>query len=503
MAFVGTTVRADLRTGPLLVGLAALATLALWPSVRSLEALWRGIHDYQHGYFIALVSAIWLGFVARREWSAVPQPGHGGLAALALVLLAWLVALSANSQIAHQMLFPVVVWCAVWAGVGLKGARRAAAPIAYLWFAIPLWDYALPLLRRLSIAVTETTLGWLGVSAEVHEYSVSIPGGSFQIIDGCSGKRYFMVTLAVAVLAVALNRIRGRHAWAYVLVCGALALVANWIRILIVIYSGYAYGMQTYLVAVEHRTLGNVIYVALLALVLVLARAFAPKRVPARHRAADPGPAANPLPFAAAAATLLIAAFVMGYPRDARARGEGSPGSLPLATGVWQGPLPAETGWAPKFIGATGERRAAYVSDAGTVELYVNTYGTQRQGSELVQYANTLLAPGHWERAWPHVASPLSPHEPRMASFEARADDGRLWLFAYLFDVGGWQTHREALAQLAYGLQALRGPVDSGLVALAVRCETDCAAARALAAAFWDDMSGPVLAMLAPKGVVR
>ena len=508
MASVGTTVNPDLRTGPLTLGLAALATAALWPSLASLIKFWGEIHDYRHGYVIAAVSAIWLVFVARRQWSLRPQPSLPGLAALAAVLFAWVVGVGANSLIAHQMLLPLAVWCAVWSATGLRQARHAAAPIAFLYFATPVWEYAVPLLQRLSVGATESALGWLGVSAEVHETFVSIRGGVFHIAEGCSGKRYFIVTLAVAVLAAAIYRMRGVRALLYVLACGVLALVANWIRIIIVIYAGHIAGMQTYLVAVEHKTLGNVIFVCLLVLVLFLARVVAPVHAALRPWARDEFRSAEvrggrAWPVAAMAAALLVAAFAAAQPRNADALHRVSPGGLPLATGRWQGPLPGTPAWAPTYVGAIGERRASYTSGTRTVELYVNVYGVQRQGRELVQYANTLLAPGAWQRSWPPGTEPLSPRTPSPASFEARSDDGTRWLLAYLFDVGGWYTSREPIAQFAYGLQAIRRPVAAGVVALAVRCDTDCAGARALATAFWDDMSGPILGMLPHSGQDR
>ena len=155
------------------------------------------------------------------------------------------------------------------------------------------------------------------------------------------------------------------------------------------------------------------------------------------------------------------------------------------------------------FGGALGEKRAAYISAAGTesgvVEIYIGTYGAQRQGSELIQYGNTLLAPGTWHRAWPSVTQPLRTRGPTLASFEAQSGDGARWLLAYLYDVGGWYTSNPAFAQLAYGLRSIRRPAPSGVVALAVRCRDDCAAARARAGAFWDDMSSQILGML-PSG---
>ncbi len=493
--------RPEPKAGLVAAAVAVVTTGALWASAASLIETWNSIHDYQHGYLLALAAIVWFSLVLKRRGSMPAQPDLRGAAMLALALAAWIVMRTANSIAAHQLLFPLCIWFAIWAAAGWPFARRVIAPVAFLYFTTPVWDYALPMLQRLSVGVSETLLGWLGISAQVHEYTVTIPGGSFQIIEGCSGKRYFMVTLAVAVLAAALNHLRGLRAVGFVLACGALALLANWLRIVIVIYAGYAYGMDTYLVAVEHLTLGNVIFVLLLAVVLLLARRLGGSALSPPlplHRDVTAAPTrrwATALPFA-----LLATVFAMNLARSTVPTLRAAPGALPLATAHWQGPLPAGAGWMPRFHGTAGERRASYSSGAGVVELYVGTYGAQRQGEELIQYGNSLLAPGAWNRAWPHVAQALSPHAPGLASFEARAADGDLWLLAYLYDIGGWRTNEDAFAQLAYGLRSIRRPAPSGVVALAVRCDSNCGSARALAGAFWDDMSRPIMAMLPSAG---
>jgi EpsI family protein len=421
------------------------------------------------------------------------------------MMFAWLVAYTANSQMVHQLLFPLIIWTAVWAAVGSRISRHAIVPIAFLYFAVPVWEHALPVLQRLSVAVSETVLGWIGVRAEVNGYSVSIASGTFEIIEGCSGKRYLMVTLAIAVLAAGVNRLRAWRAVAFVAISGLLAMIANWIRIVIVIYAGDAYGMQTYLVAVEHKTLGNVIFGVLLVAVFLLARRYAHRQPGLRHtqQPDEAGPAATGgawrlLPTG----VLLVITFAMGRGMAATHAPGLPPGPLPIATGGWQGPLPGAPAWAPHYSGAVGERRAAYVSGSGRVEVYVNTYGEQKQGQELIQYANTLLAPGAWHRAWPHTTRTLAA-QPPLAAFEARGEDGSVWLLAYVYDVGGRRTPASALAQFYYGLQSLRHPAPSGVVALAVRCGADCGAAQALARTFWDDMSAQMLGMMPAAGTDR
>lgn len=502
--------RPELPAGVLLSAVVSIATIALWPTVESLWSLWRFVHDYQHGPLIAAIAIGWLGLVAWRQRGARVASSLAGAATLAVLLSAWLVAYTANSQMIHQLLFPLIAWSAVWAAVGWRHARPAIAPIAFFYFATPIWNYGVPLLQRLSVFATETALAWIGVQAQVSEFSVRIPGGTFEIIEGCSGKRYFMVALAIAVLAANVYHLRAWRAVAYVAACGLLAMIANWIRIVIVIHAGDTYGMQTYLVAVEHRTLGQVIFAILLGSVFLLAHWLA-----RRHPAARPGatrPDAAPVDASPAApvgvwramlpVALLTITFVMTLAQAEVLEPGSPPGQLPLATGAWQGPMPGDHAWSPRYAGAAGERRAAYASSAGRVEVYVNSYGEQRQGNELIQYSNTLLAPGTWRQAWPYSTRTLAA-KPPLAAFEARAQDGSLWLLAYVFDIGGRRTTTDSLAQLYYGLQSLRNPAPSGVVALAVRCGADCSDAQALAGTFWDDMSGRILGMMPVAGTDR
>jgi EpsI family protein len=482
------------------LAMAGLALLACWPSVRTLADFWFGIADYRYGLPIALIALAWLVYAAR-GMPAAARPTWTGVAALLLSLMAWLVAYNANSQIAHQVLVPLVIWCAMLAGTGQAVARRLWAPVAFLYFAIPVWEYVEPLLQWLSVVATEATLALARIPAEVQENYVRIPSGSFQIVEGCSGKRYFMVTLAVACLAVALNRMNWRRAAIYVACCGGLALLANWIRIFIVILAGHRTHMQHYLVAVEHESFGNGIFVLLLGAVLLLARRFTRdglrRESPAPGAEAPPA-AARPARMAAGAAVLSLAIVAALPLARAQARAvQGALPPLPLAADRWQGPLPALPGWRPAFAGASAERHASYQRGAATVEVYVNLYPAQGQGAELVYYENRLAAPGDWTQAWPPVTTLVrNPAGLVLRLFEAEDPSGRRWLIGFHYRVGAWGTARDWVAQVSYGLQSMLRPAPSGVVALASLCDANCESARALVMGFWDDMSAPIVAMI-------
>ncbi|MEX1994499.1 MAG: exosortase C-terminal domain/associated protein EpsI [Steroidobacteraceae bacterium] len=487
----------------LAVAAAAAAVLATWPSFLSLVDFWFGIRDYEYGLPIAVIAGAWLVTAARKGVAAPLDPSRSGALMLAACLAAWLVAWNSNSQIVHQLLVPWIIGLAIAAVAGWRTAAKAVAPVAFLYFSIPVWDYAVPVLQRMSVSVTEAALSVMGIPAVVREYQVTIPEGTFRIVEGCSGKRYFMVTLAVACLAIAVHRLQWLHAAAFLALAGLLALVANWLRIVVVIAAGHWSDMQHYLVAVEHETFGNAVFILLLVAVFVLVRYFPQARVaeaaPATHTTGSNKRTGNlglrvAAPFLWLALTVTLVQF-----RSAGDWPQPALGPLPLAVGTWQGPLPGDVEWKPAFIGAADEARAAYRrSDGGVVEVYVNQYGEQRQGSELVQYGNLLLAPADWSRKWPLESLALrGVATADLIAFEAESPAGDAWMVAYTYQVGRWRTTRDAFAQFGYGLQSTVRPVPSGMVILASPCRPNCEAVRALVSTFWNDMSTSMLGMLA------
>lgn len=498
-------VLSGVRPGAALPVLAAAAATvaALWPAAASLAGNWLAIRDYRHGFIIAPVALLWLALAAWRIPARQVRASRTGSILLAAALLVWLVAFRAHSDIAIEALLPPVIWLTILALCGWQVARMVIAPVAYLYFAIPVWEFLLPTLQWLSVHVTETALAIAGVPAEVTEYLVTLPSGSFEIVEGCSGKRYFVVALAVSVIAGVFQQLYGWRMLALLLAGGLLALAANWLRIFVVIYAGYATEMQHYLVAVEHQTFGNVIFAALLTVIYVASRLLArgislpaaPDRRAAPAERALPEPrAALLVPFALLGATAALAYAPVTEPAVVH-RGLGH---LPLAAGRWQGPFPPAVVWSPRFARPDGERRASYRSATGrTVEIYLNLYASQEEGRELVYYDNSLLAPGFWSRSWPLETRVLEAEGMHaLATMEALGPFGQRWLLAYVYKAGGWTTVREPLAQVGYGLRSLLRPAPAGLVALTIQCGENCQEAQALVQDFWQEMSSSLLGMI-------
>ena len=478
---------------PSTIGFTAIvaALLAVWPAAQSLGRYWNGILDYEHGWLIAATSAGWLLWRRAGLDGETVRPRLWGSAALLGVLLVWLLAYRGSNDMAYQLLLPAVLWLAVVAAAGLPVARHAAPPLAYLYFAIPVWDYLLPYLQRMTVAVSELGLGLMGIQAHVLGDRVTIPEGTFEIAEGCSGKRYLLVALALAGLVGVANRLSRRRLLGLFAASAGLALLANWIRVIVVIYAGHKSAMRHYLVTVEHQTFGLEVFVVLIVAIGLLGRWLAPAPGSATVRPAEPGtsvqwqPLATPLyaPFILMAAFMALMSVLPGV----SPRGPVRLGGMPVLAERWSGPLPAAPGWHPYFPGANDAVRVAYTSSSGTVEVYVNVYGEQVHGSKPDYYENSLLTPGDWEPVErPGIgrllqaalgASPLT--------LTARSTSSEQWVIAYGYAVAGHVTGNALFSQLHYGALTVTGPAGSGVIGVAARCQDDCDFARGLVADFW------------------
>lgn len=472
--------------------LIALGVLAFWPSLAALARIWATRSDYQHGFIIVLVSLVWLWRSCQAIDAAEVKPAPLALTGTLAVVACWLVAYRANSELMQQLLFPIVVLFAIWAAIGWNALRHAIPPIAYLYFAIPIWDHAIPLLQTLTTHVAEGVLGFMGVPTQVEGHHVEIPAGQFSIVEGCSGARYFITALAFASLAGALQPVRGRKFIALIAIAVAAALVTNWLRVIIVIYAGHVTNMQHYFVAVEHRSLGYVMFAPLLIAIVVAARWLGRKASTAGRVTPDSNARVGGKSWIASAILLALPVFAWALPtrgQDVRP----SLHALPVMTGDWQGPLPADPAWTPEYAYAADERRASYSGDGQRVEVYLNVFGVQSPGRELIYHSNSIAPAKHWTliRRYPRgKAVPPS---------EVVSDaSGSRWVVAQAYVVGGHVTEHPAIAQIFYGVNAVVRPVPAGTLATASACVPDCDVARQRLEAFWAS-STQVLVDTIPK----
>src|SRR5690625_4993024 len=92
--------------------------------------------------------------------------------------------------------------------------------------------------------------------------SIFIPYGHIIIAYGCSGLLYFVISLLLGYLLAYMNRYTERGFLVVLIVAATIGLIANWLRIFILIMIGYGTQMQSPLMA-DHELFGWILFASL------------------------------------------------------------------------------------------------------------------------------------------------------------------------------------------------------------------------------------------------
>lgn len=479
----GDSLRSWFVTGAVVL-LLAVVFFAHWETVSSLFALWgdTDLTTYTHGFFTLAVS-VWLIFRRRDSLAALdPAPSLAG-AALALALgFCWLVSLRAGIELFHQAFLVATLWTAVWAAFGLRIALQLWVPIGLLVFAVPVWEVVNPLLQEGTVRAVSLLLNFTSIPAYVEGNFVHLASGVFEIAGGCSGLHFMIVGLALGVVYGELGFDRFGMRAKLVALAAGLALLANWLRVFIIVIAGYATDMQHYLIRKEHYTFGWVVFSVMMLVFFLLARRIAPPlpatRAPGIERASTTTRAGlHPRALVTLACVLAAPAFALLHRPPPATLGPAITDSPRLASG-WTRVTPA-AGWQPVFSGADRIERAAFADATGRrVEVLVATYASQGQDKELVTYFNRLIGPEEGR-----VVSSV-PAGDSSREITVRLGDVQS-LIRYVYDIGGHRTSSGLAAQLRYGLVSLGQVPLSSVLAVRASCgDVACADARRIIDSF-------------------
>jgi EpsI family protein len=451
--------------------LVALPFLVFWPSTESLLVRWRDteLRTYTHGLLVVALS-LWMIWRGRSRWSGTVRTFPAGIAASVALGLLWLIAYRAGLQIVHQALLPMIAFAAVTTCFGPHLARRMWLPIAFLYFAIPVWDAINPALQWISVFAVRLLLRLFGIPAYFSGDTFHIPAGTFEIASGCSGLHFFAVATTIAVLYGEINNDHWKTRGKLFLLAAVLAMVTNWLRVFIIVLAGHLTDMQHYLVSGEHYSFGWFMFAGTMIAYFLIVRRWPLLPASATVPGSEDSPTGIPRAgFALAIAAILpVAALSLFDANIAAASGEILPARVP----GWESSASSPTDWQPVFKGADAEQRLAYRAAGRAVDGYAATYLQQRQGKEAVSYENSPLGSGLTAEGRTQTAA--------RGWQEVRANDsrGERWLVWYMYRMDERWYSTPLDLQLAYGVRSLLSAPLTSVIAVRTPCGTDCENAR-------------------------
>jgi EpsI family protein len=471
------------REGPLLAGIFGLTALAFWPTLASFPSTWNASYR-EHGFFVgALVCyLIW------RDGGRILRASRGGAWYLipALVALSgvWLVAAITSVGVVQQLAFTAIGTGLALAVFGWAARRRILAIGLTFLLALPVWEFLVPLLQRVTTIASGALTKLAGIEAVVGEDYIRISSGTFLVEGGCAGVNYLLGGLVLGAFYAHLFVDRWQTQLKIVALTGAVSIVGNWIRVAVLVFLGEATAMESPYIY-DHLWQGWAIFTALMIPAFLVAT-----RIEAGDRRRHGSGAPNALDAADddAPTTVVDPKLPRRASRAAIAAASGPilfllVGAIPAGSGPAGGleslglvdpwrvvDSGSAVAWRPDYAGV--DREVAYTLSDGvdSIALLRQGYLDQRQGDELIQSLN-VIAPDSMT-VDDRVAGPLgaSGRLVREALIRTESEPRVVW---YWYRVAGFDTPFAAKAKLLEVLAFFRRTGVAELFTLSVPCAPD------------------------------
>ncbi len=194
----------------LLSACAATLTILFWEAAGNLWMRWGQQQELSHSYFIPLISIYLLWINRDTVRNSVGAPSFLGViilgTALALLLLGQL-----TSIFLFQHLGLVTAIAGIVAAFGGRSLlRTTAAPVAFLFFAVPPPYWVITVLswkfQQMSSVLGVAMVDLMGIPVHLSGNIIDLGDYKLQVAEACSGLRYLFPFLSLGVMAAYMYR---------------------------------------------------------------------------------------------------------------------------------------------------------------------------------------------------------------------------------------------------------------------------------------------------------
>lgn len=456
----------------------SLSFFHAWTAENSLQS---------HGLLLLPLS----GYLLAREWYSHRQSltVHFRpllLIGLSILSVTWLMSEIAQVQVVSQILLILILCVTVFALFGIKKSLSLVFPILLLLSATSVWSVLSQPLQEPTAILVNQLLHLTGYTSFQESYFITIPEGIFEVGDTCSGLRYQISAITLALIYAFFSRYSLWFSVIYLLLASTIAFISNSIRIYIVVLSGH-YTNMTHSLLDDHIWLGWVVFAICYAAfmfvtVMVEKRAMAEAISEELHHHGEPLQDGSYSKSLLISSTLLLCATVGPiYSAVAERSEQQSVGEFLLnLDGLGLKSLETAESWNPTWVGADYELRNTYRIHGQDINLYTAYYGYQEQGKEAVNDLNRAYNSDLWKLNHQLTREILFPNRGNAAILEEEISDSKgtvrvVWSWYY---IGSYRASSK-LASKLYGILAgLMGRTDAAVVVISTVIEGDGIAER-------------------------
>ncbi|CAH9019199.1 exosortase A [Candidatus Nitrosacidococcus sp. I8] len=442
----------------------------------STVSIWLRSETFAHGILIFPISGYMI-WTRRKELQQIqPKPQPIAIAFIFLIAIGWLLAHIAAVQVAQQLLFVTLLIGIIWGILGNRVVRALTFPLAYLFFAVPIGEALIPPLQDFTAYVSVKGLQITGVPVYLEGRYITIPSGTFEVAEACSGLRYLISSLALGTLYAYLSYQNYYKRAIFILFSIIVPIVANGIRAYMIIMIAYLSSMKL-ATGIDHIIYGWIFFGVVIFFLFWVGSFWRESNI-VNSVLVDPlinSNASNPKKQFILTGLLLITAASLGpisatqlYKQSINAA---CTVSIPKGSLNWSDPSHPNDVWEPNFPSMEQNTRQVYSLNNEKnkeVQLLTIYYADESQDSELINSQNHLYDNEVWQRV---------SEENRLVSLEGKNFQARelvmrssngYRLVWYWYDISGWQTINLIKAKMLEAWSKLLHPQMNGSILIAV-----------------------------------
>lgn len=388
---------------------AILGLLALFRDTAvAMVGIWSKSDTYAHAYLVVPI-VLWMVWRKRATLDTLPvRPAHWALVAALAMCVLWLLGELGSMNSVTQFALVALLAVTVPAVFGRAVALALLFPLFFLFFAVPLGEFLIPVMMDATADFTVTALQLSGVPVYREGLQFVIPSGSWSVVSACSGVRYLIASFMVGTLFAYLNYRSPTRRAIFMVLSLVVPVIANWLRAYMIVMLGHLSDNQL-AVGVDHLIYGWVFFGVVIGLMFMIgARWSEPEEAePQGPVLASPAEGARSsnagwLSAGALLALGLATQAVLWKVDQPQARAEPVL-RLPAALGGdWQAAAQPLSPWVPSYKGARTTDTRTYESADAVAAIWAAYYVDQGYENKLVTSANFVVSPV--ETAWGMVA---------------------------------------------------------------------------------------------------
>jgi exosortase A len=441
--------------------------------------------EYGHGYLVLLISVYLVFYNRHRLVALTPCPEYRAILAVLASSMLWLVAALVDIEVLQAVGLLLLVLCIMWVLLGTRVIQVLAFPVLFIGFAIPVWFPLSPILQELTADIVFWLIRLIEIPGLRIDNMIVLPAGRLSIEEACSGLRYFLAALTLGTLFAYLNYVTFRARLIVVMISAGAGVLANILRVFIVVYLGYTTDMQHSLIT-DHLMFGWYLFGGIVVVLLVIDTYLHRLRLHSTNDDANTAvvkPAAyNQAPcnmvklqfmVIVISGALLVSLgpamvfWINNQPPSVSSPAQFKPFSM---TGEWSVIDSEEDGWNPLYRGAIAHKMAFHDKNNRVIHLYLGMYPTQRQGEELISDLNRISDDKIWHIRYQREKV-YNFNGQQVLEQLLEKNDGTQRLVWYWYRVAGQNTVNKYKAKALQALGMLKGMRQASIVAIAANLD--------------------------------